>query len=112
MPKIKVDIKHDTFFNEMEAFFSIESMIGITDEYKFLNSLKKVESLFIRNVLLLLYAYDLYEKGQYNELVKWFQKIPYNDLKLVAAEYVSRKNDYLCQELCKENLKCLEMDII
>lgn len=99
LPKIIVDIEHDNFKKEMDTFFEIESQIGIIDESCFLHYLKSVESSFIRNVLLLLYAYDLFKNRKDDELISWFDNIPYNDLKLVAIEYVCRNNEYLYQKL-------------
>lgn len=102
LPKIKVDIKHDNFYKEMSKFFEIESKIGCIDEKGFLESLTEIESSFIVNVLMLLYAYNLFENGLYEALINWFKRIPYNDLKYVAAEYVSRKSDYLSHYLMEQ----------
>lgn len=99
LSKIKVDIEHDKFKEEMALFFEMESQIGIIDKVEFLCGLEHINSLFIRNVLLLLYAYYLFNNEKEDELVSWFKNIPDNDLKVAAIEYVCRNNEYLQQKL-------------
>lgn len=106
VPIINVDIGHDNFKKEMDSFFMIESEIGIVDKTTFLHHLEVVESSFIRNVLMLLYVYDLFMNGKDDELIIWLENIPYNDLKVVAIEYMCRNNKYLEEKLinCRSEL--------
>ncbi|HKM01812.1 MAG TPA: thymidylate synthase [Sedimentibacter sp.] len=102
LPKIKVDIKHDEFQRDMNLFFELELSIGVVSEKDFLKLLEKIDSLFIRNILMLLFAYNLYEQNKMNKMIKWFELIPYNDLKIVAAEYVSRKDKSIINKIIEE----------